>query len=401
MQSDIVRVAVVGLGNWGKNVARSFAAAPRCRLARLCESEPSRRAHQHTLYPEAIASPCFEDVLSDPQIDAVAVVTPAPLHFEMAQAALAADKHVFVEKPLALVADQAAELIELADERRRKLMVGHLLEYHPAVELMKQYVEQEELGAIHYMYCQRLNLGVVRQTENAFWSLAPHDISVILHLFGAEPDRVTASGACFLQPGIDDVVFANLHFPDGRIAGVHVSWLDPHKARKMVLVGSRKMLVFDDMHPSEKIRVFDKGAQLPEAAEGTLAPINVRHGEIHIPHLSSRPPLDIEAEHFVECILEDRTPRSDGRDGLRVVRVLEQVDRQLHETEVSHKRVATGAMVRAGEQSWETSPGGAANGSPDFWAQIAARLDHVDPATNKPSRIAPPEMHPLESQAEG
>ncbi len=406
MQSDIVRVAIVGLGNWGRNVARSFAAVPRCRLARLCESQPSRLAPQQSLYPEAIASCCFEDVLYDPQVNAVALVTPAPLHFEMARDALLADKHVFVEKPLALMADQAAELIELARQRRRKLMVGHLLEYHPAVELMKQYVEQDELGTIHYMYCQRLNLGVVRQTENAFWSLAPHDISVILYLFGAEPDRVTASGACFLQPGIDDVVFANLHFPDGRIAQVHVSWLDPHKARKMVLVGSRKMLVFDDMHPSEKIRVFDKGAQRPEVAEDAIAPITVRHGEIHIPHVGSRPPLDVEAEHFVDCILEDRVPRSDGHDGLRVVRVLERVDRRLHDTEVSHERLAAaggnrpasvGATVDPSAGPRQTDVGNVTNGSPDFWAQMAARLENVDPVTNKPARIVSAETRPLPS----
>jgi predicted dehydrogenase len=303
---------------------------------------------QQSLYPQAVANEDFEEVLRDRQVDAVALVTPAPRHYEMARASLLANKHVFVEKPLALLADQAAELVDLADRRDRKLMVGHLLEYHPAVELMKQYIEQGELGAIHYMYCQRLNLGVVRQSENAFWSLAPHDVSVILHLFGAEPDAVTASGSCFLQSGIEDVVFANLHFADGRIAQVHVSWLDPHKERKMVVVGSRKMLVFDDMHPSEKIRVFNKGAQMPEPAEGPIAPITVRHGDIHIPHLSGRPPLDIEAQHFVDCILEDRPPRSDGRDGLRVVRVLEKVDRQLHETAVHQARLTASRPGTAG-----------------------------------------------------
>ena len=338
-QNSSVSLAVVGLGNWGKNVARAFAATPRCRLVRLCDSDSDRLAAERSHYPQATVGTSFEEVLRDRRVEAVALVTPAPLHYEMAHRALLAGKHVFVEKPISLVASEAAELNELARWRRRKLMVGHLLEYHPAVDLMKRYIDQGELGTIHYMYCQRLNLGVVRQAENAFWSLAPHDISVILHLFGAEPDRITASGACFLQQGIEDVVFANLHFPDGRIAQVHVSWLDPHKARNMVLVGSRKMLVFDDMHPSEKIRVFNKGAELPEPAEGPIAPITVRHGDIHVPHLSSRPPLDIESQHFVDCILEDRTPQSDGNDGLRVVRVLEEVDRQLHRTEIHHDRL--------------------------------------------------------------
>ena len=340
MANETVRVAAVGLGNWGKNVARSFAGASRCHLARLCDSQPGTAARQQTLFPDSMAGSSFDEVLNDASIDAVALATPAPRHFEMAQAALLADKHVFVEKPLALLTDQAAELVDLADRQDRKLMVGHLLEYHPAVELMKKYIDQGELGTIHYMYCQRLNLGVVRQSENAFWSLAPHDISVILHLFGAEPESVTASGSCFLQAGIEDVVFANLRFADGRIAQVHVSWLDPNKERKMVVVGSRKMLVFDDMHPSEKIRVFNKGANCPDAADGPLSPITVRHGDIHIPHLSGRPPLDIETQHFIDCILDNRTPQSDGRDGLRVVRVLEAVDRQLHRTEVHQTRLA-------------------------------------------------------------
>jgi len=340
MEDATVRLAVVGLGNWGKNVARSFAGASRCRLARLCDTQPGTAARQQAFFADARAGSCFDEILADSSIDAVALATPAPCHFEMARAALLADKHVFVEKPLALLTAEAAELVDLADRRGRKLMVGHLLEYHPAIELMKQYIDRGELGTIHYMYCQRLNLGVVRQSENAFWSLAPHDVSVILHLFGAEPESVTASGSCFLQSGIEDVVFANLRFADGRIAQVHVSWLDPNKERKMVVVGSRKMLVFDDMHPSEKIRVFNKGADRPEPADGLLAPITVRHGDIHIPHLSGRPPLDIETQHFIDCILDNRTPQSDGRDGLRVVRVLEAVDRQLHRTEVHQGRLA-------------------------------------------------------------
>jgi predicted dehydrogenase len=338
-QNQTVGLAVVGLGNWGKNVARGFAAAPRCRLVRLCDTDPAALARQRALHPEATAGTCFEEVLRDRTVDAVALATPTPTHYQMARRALLVGKHVFVENPLAMLASEAEELAELARWRGRKLMAGHLLQYHPAVELMKQYVDRGELGTIHYMYCQRLNLGVVRQSENAFWSLAPHDISVILHLFDDEPDRITATGACFLQPGIEDVVFANLHFADGRIAQIHVSWLDPHKTRNMVLVGSKKMLVFDDMHPTEKIRVFNQGAKGVETGDVPPGPITVRHGDIRAPHVSCRPPLEIEAQHFVDCILEDRQPRTDGHAGLRVVRVLEEVDRQLHQTEVRHGRL--------------------------------------------------------------
>ncbi|MFH1919124.1 MAG: Gfo/Idh/MocA family oxidoreductase, partial [Planctomycetota bacterium] len=227
------------------------------------------------------------------------------------------------------------------------LMVGHLLEYHPAVALMKDQVDSGALGEIYYVYCQRLNLGVVRQNENAFWSLAAHDISVILYLLGEEPDRVMASGACFLQNGIEDVVFANLHFRGGRIAQIHVSWLDPHKERKMVVVGSRKMLVFDDMHPSEKVRIFDKGARLEYGDASALQTISVRHGDIHIPHVSSRPPLDAETQHFIDSIRSDTACRSDGRDGLRVVRVLEQVERQLSATRSIGRARPPGVTSRA------------------------------------------------------
>ncbi len=324
-----VNLAVVGLGGWGKNVVRSFGAAKNARLAYICDRSPETLERHSKQHPQAIATDSYERVLLDPQVDAVVLATPAPLHFRMAQAALAAGKHVYVEKPMTLTTSDAEELVCTADRLDRKLMVGHLLEYHPAVEYIREQIQSEALGRVYYIYCQRLNLGVVRQDENAFWSLAPHDISVILYLFGQEPDRVTASGECFLQPGIEDVVFANLHFPDGRMAQIHVSWLDPHKARRMVVVGSQRMLAFDDMEASEKIRIYDKGADVHPAAVGPAQAITVRHGDIHIPHLPMKEPLQIEAQHFVDCILHDRTPRSDGRDGLRVVRILEQVDQCL------------------------------------------------------------------------
>lgn len=336
---DRVTLAVVGLGNWGKNVLRSFAAAPGCNLHAICDANAGTLARTAKLYPAAKAVGDFEAVLSDPLLDAVAIATPAPLHHEMVCRALSAGKHVFVEKPAALTTRQAEEMADLAEWMGRKLMVGHLLEYHPAVEAMKREIDAGRLGDVHYMYSQRLNLGVVRQCENAFWSLAPHDISVILYLFGDEPVEVTASGAAFLQNGIEDVVFSNLRFADGRMAQIHVSWLDPHKERKMVVVGSRKMLVFDDMHPSEKIRIFDKGADVRAAADSPLRSISVRHGDIYVPHIDDRPPLDIETAHFLDCILHDRPPRSDGRDGVRVVRVLEQVERYLHRPRITQVTV--------------------------------------------------------------
>lgn len=348
MSSDTVRLGVVGLGGWGKNVVRSFASAGHCELAYLCDSNPASLAQQHRLYPQAQTTENLSTILGDETVDALAIATPAPVHYEMAKAALGAGKHVYVEKPMTLTSEHAEELVELASLHGRKLMVGHLLKYHPAVEMIKQQVTAGALGRIFYMYCQRLNLGVVRTQENAFWSLAPHDISVILYLFEAEPDAITACGESYLQPGVEDVVFVNLHFPDGRMAQIHVSWLDPHKERKMVVVGSEKMLVFDDMHGTEKVRICDKGAQLTTDTFTAIEAITTRHGDIYIPHISGRQPLDVETQHFIDCIRNDTTPRSDGHDGLRVVRILEQVDRQLQGTLKLHGRPpSTGTIDKA------------------------------------------------------
>jgi predicted dehydrogenase len=345
MGSERVRLGVVGLGAWGKNVARSFAAARNCRLARLCDSNPRALAQQHALYPQAAPTDSYEALLADDAIDAVALVTPAATHHELAKAALLAGKHVFVEKPMTLTVEHAEELVELSDRLNLKLMVGHLLVYHSAVELIKREIDSGALGEIYYMYCQRLSLGVVRQHENACWSLAPHDISVILHLFDMEPNGITARGECYLQPNIDDVVFVNLHFPDGRMAQIHVSWLDPHKERKMVVVGSQKMLVFDDMQPAEKVRIFDKGAMVASSAGDAMQAITVRHGDIHIPFVGGPEPLDAETQHFIDCIVHDTVPRSDGRDGLRVVSVLEQIERQLHQAPSIFRIPALGKHV--------------------------------------------------------
>ncbi|MEX0704412.1 MAG: Gfo/Idh/MocA family oxidoreductase [Planctomycetales bacterium] len=329
MPHDAVSLAMVGLGGWGKNVAQSFAQTQRCRMTHICDSSPKSLEQQRRNYPDSIPTSRYEDVLEEQSVEAVALATPAPAHYEMAKRSLLAGKHVYVEKPLTLRTDHAAELVELAERRELKLMVGHLLEYHPAVALMKEQVDSGALGDIYYMYCQRLNLGVVRQHENSFWSLAPHDISIILYLFEEEPVRIVVSGQDILQTGIEDVVFASLQFPSGRIANIHVSWLDPHKMRKMVLVGSEKMLVFDDMEAAEKVRIYDKRACVQNDAVGAIASIGVRHGDIHIPSISNEQPLLIETQHFIDAVLDDTQPRSDGRDGLRVVKILEEVDRQL------------------------------------------------------------------------
>ncbi|MDA1014880.1 MAG: Gfo/Idh/MocA family oxidoreductase [Planctomycetota bacterium] len=329
MSGQDVRIGMVGLGGWGKNVVRNFASANHCRLTHICDAFQETLDAHRSLFPGALATTQFDHLLDDASVDAVAIATPAPMHYGMVKQALLAGKHVYVEKPMTLTAAHAEDLVSISERMNRKLMVGHLLEYHPAINVMKDAMQSGMLGDVYYMYCQRLNLGVVRRDENAFWSLAPHDVSVILYLLDQEPCEVTANGQCFLQPGVEDVVFANLRFPQGQIANIHVSWLDPHKQRSMVLVGSEKMLVFDDMQPSEKIRIYDKGARTAEAAVEAMQAISVRHGDIVIPHISGPEPLKVETQHFVDSIRNDTTPRSDGRDGLRVVRILEQVEQQL------------------------------------------------------------------------
>ncbi len=325
----MVGTAVVGAGHWGKHLVRNFAALPGADLKYVCEVKEEVRSKMADLYPSACVTDDTERALSDPAVTAVVVAVESPLHPEVARAALEAGKHVYVEKPLALSAPAAEELIALAGARGLKLMVGHLLEYHPAVQYMKQAIADGAVGEPLYLYSQRVNLGIIRTRENAWWSLAPHDVSVACYLFEAEPASVSACGRDYLQPGVEDVVFASLTFADGRMAHVHVSWLDPHKIRKITLIGSKKMVVFDDMEPAEKIRIYDKGADVKASVESYAEAIALRTGDIRIPKISNDEPLRLECRHFIDCILNDTQPRSDGADGLRVVKVLEAGSRSL------------------------------------------------------------------------
>ena len=325
-----VRTAVVGCGYWGANLLRTFAALSDLRVA--CDLSAAVREKVRRQYGAVRVTGSYRSVLDDPQVQGVVLATPAPLHADMAVQALEAGKHVFVEKPLALSVADAERVARSADEAGRILMVGHLLEYHPAVEHIKNMIGQGELGEVYYAYSQRLNLGKLRSDENALWSLAPHDISMLLYLLDEEPEEVSASGQGFLQADIEDVVFITLRFPSGRVAHVHVSWLDPHKERRLTVVGSRKMVVFNDMDPREKVRVFDKG--LDRRASDPAAPpepvlFAPRDGDIVSPRIAGQEPLAIECAEFLRSLTTGRPPRSDARDGLRVVRVLERAQAAL------------------------------------------------------------------------
>ena len=325
----MVTVAVIGGGGWGKNHVRNFHEIQTCRLKTICDlNEKVLAAHKAACKGVEVTTKSA-DVFSDREVDAVVIATDAPSHYRIVREALAAGKHVFVEKPMTLSPADAEDLVKQADAAGRVLMVGHLLEYHPCVLQLKDMVDKGQLGPLRYMYCQRVNLGVVRKDENAWWSLAPHDISVILFIFQAEPVTVTAQGQSYLRPGVEDVVFAQLKFADGRMAHIHVSWFDPHKIRKVTLVGSNKMATFDDMDPNEKIRIYDKGVDMAGSVVGYEQSLAIRSGDILIPKTPGGEPLRIECLHFLECIEKQKAPRSDGRDGLRVVRVLDAATRSL------------------------------------------------------------------------
>ena len=315
-------VACVGAGNWGKNLVRVFHSLPEVDLRYICDAEEKTRQQMEGQYPDTSVVDDYRRVLDDEAVKAVVLAVPAVRHFEEAKKALEAGKDVFVEKPMTLNVRDAQELVELAEQSGRILMVGHLLEYHPAVEMLKDLIQEGELGEVYYVYSQRVNLGIIRQDENALWSFAPHDVSTVLHLLGQEPDNVSARGECYLQEGIEDVVFVNLHFADHKMAQLQLSWLDPHKVRKLTIVGSRKMAVFDDVESAEKIRIYDKSAERRDFVSYGDA-ITLRFGDVVIPHLDMAEPLVLECRHFVDCVVAGDTPRSDGRDGLRVVRVLD------------------------------------------------------------------------------
>jgi predicted dehydrogenase len=325
-EQRVVRVGVVGLGYWGPNLARNFAAIPGCEVTWLCDASEQARARLAPTFGSARATGELEDLLGDAELDAVVLATPVPTHAELAIAVAEAGKHCFVEKPLATNAADGERAVAAAQRAGRILMVGHLLEYHPAVARLKELIDGDELGDLFYVYGNRLNLGKLRADENALWSLGAHDVSVALALIGQEPEECLAHGASFVRPGVQDVVFCYLRFPSGVVAHLHLSWLDPHKERRLTVVGARRMATFDDMLIEGKLTIYDKGFDEDSRSWGEYI---ARSGDTFSPRIPNVEPLRIECEHFIECVRTGATPRSDGHSGLRVVRVLEALQRSL------------------------------------------------------------------------
>jgi predicted dehydrogenase len=324
----MIGMAAVGAGAWGKNHIRVFSEMADVRLKYICDSDPARLSSIQKAYPNSKPVLDLDPILRDPEVRGVVVASSAVSHCPLAKEILMAGKDVLVEKPMALKSEDAEEMLKLAEKTERILMVGHLLIYHPVVDRLKEMIASGELGKVHYIYTQRVNLGTIRQDENALWSFAPHDLSVILHLFEEEPVMVSAHGESYIRRGIEDVVFLSLRFADGKMANIHLSWLDPHKLRKITLVGSKKMVVFDDMETSEKLKIYDKGVGSP-SYDTYGEYLSLRFGDITIPNVRMIEPLRAEAEHFVRCIESRKEPKTGGRDGLRVVNILIAAQRSL------------------------------------------------------------------------
>jgi predicted dehydrogenase len=318
----VIRIGHAGLGYWGPNLARNFGSLADLRW--LCDLSPDLLEAAARAYPQARTTADFEELRADPDVDAVVIATPVVTHYELAKQALSAGKHVFVEKPQAQSSAEAEELAALAQEQGLVLMPGYLLLYHPALHRLKELIDGGDLGDVLYLYGNRQNLGQIRRDENALWSIGAQDLSMILHLVDEEPVEAWARGESFLRSGIEDVVFCYLRFPSGVIAHMHVSWLDPHKMRKLTVVGRDKMAVFDDMEPDRKLTVYDKGP-----VERPASDWQVRVGDIHIPKLSTEEPLRREVAHFLALVGGEGDPLAPAREGLAVIRTLEQLQESL------------------------------------------------------------------------
>lgn len=328
-------VAVVGLGYWGPYLLRNAHSIAGFRVKTICDVVPDKLAKFVQQYPGVHATTSYDNVLADTEIEAIILATPAGLHYQQTRAALLAGKHILVEKPLALSLKEGRELARLAQEKQRILMVGHTFLYNPAVRKIKALYQAGELGEIYFILSQRLSLGRVRDDVNVLWNLAPHDFSIILYLTEKMPEWVIATGARFLQPEFEDVVFVTLGFPDGMLANLQLNWLNPIKVRQMIVVGSKKMLIYDDVNPEAKITLYDRSIKIEQietpSASATFSEFQakVRQGDFEIPQLEFIEPLKLELEHFLHCLETGSTPLTDSRHGLQVLQMLESASQSL------------------------------------------------------------------------
>ena len=333
----MVKLGIIGCGYWGINLVRNFYTTEDCIISLTADTSEERRNHIKENFDDIIVLSDYREMLADNSVDAVVVATPPGSHYSLSREALEAGKHVFVEKPLAMNSGHACELVELADKNNKILMVGHTVLYNDAIKDVKSIIDSGDIGDIYYIYSSRLNLGIVRPDVNVMWSLAPHDISIILYLLNKKPIRVAAKGLSYIQNHIEDVVYLNVTFENNINAQIHLSWLDPHKKRDITIVGSKKMLEYDDLS-EERIKIFDKGIDRHNKS-GRMAEYETfmeyslihRAGEVIIPKVSINEPLKQECRHFIECILGNKEPLTSGRSAVDVVRILESAEKSLHD----------------------------------------------------------------------
>lgn len=325
-----MRIGVVGAGYWGPNIIRNFYQIPTCEMAVCCDMDEKRLAHMRNLYPGVATTTNYDDLVGDDSIDAIAVCTHVSAHYPLAKKALEAGKHVLVEKPLTPRVEEAEELVELARKGGRVLMVDHTFEYTAGVNKMKEIIESGLLGDILYVHCSRLNLGIFQRDINVVWDLAPHDLSIVLYAAGLKPTSVRTVGMKLLHPKVEDMAFVTLNCNGSGSAVIHVSWVDPFKVRRVSVVGTKQMLVYDDLDPLAKIQIYDKGVENPPHYDtyGEFL-CSYHYGDIHMPCLKEAEPLSVMCKHFLECIETGKTPRSDGESGLRMVRLLAASDQSI------------------------------------------------------------------------
>jgi predicted dehydrogenase len=329
--SDKIRLGVIGCGYWGPNLIRNFVAMPSATVVGVSDLQQERLKHIKSLYPHIEVTQNYHDLFSM-DLDAAVVVTPPATHYSIGKECLEHNLHTLIEKPMTISSEHAQELVDLAAQRNLTLMAGHTFEYNPAVRMVKEIIESGDLGKILYIDAVRVNLGLFQSDLNVLWDLAPHDVSILMYLLGMPPAKVSARGGTCIFEGKHDIAYLYLEFPDGVLAHVHVSWLDPCKVRRITIVGSKKMLVYDDIEPLEKIKIYDKGVEtLPYTDTFGDFHCSYRYGDVVIPYIRFTEPLRIECEYFLSCIANGiREPQSNGEIGLQVVQVLEAGDRSLH-----------------------------------------------------------------------
>lgn len=363
----------MGCGYWGPNLVRNFKALPDCQLKMMCDTSEARLAHLKSLYPDVERATNYDFMLNGIGLDAVVIATAVKWHFPMAKASLLAGKHTFIEKPMAGSSAECEELIQIAQKKGLILMTGHTFLYSPVVRKIKEIVQHGDIGDIRYICARRLNLGLFQKDINVAWDLAPHDISIIQHIMGDPPTAVNCRGCAHITPGIEDVTTICLSFPKQRTAIIHNSWLDPRKVREMTIVGSKRMIVYDDVAPLEKIRVFDARVETPPHYD-TFAEFQYayHYGDVYVPYVKQEEPLRSECQHFLDCINNGTTPLSDGKNGLDLVRILEASSQSLR---------MGGAPVELTDRSVQAVPNGTSDTA--IYHSAHARKIPVVPASGK------------------